>query len=256
MLDVFELRKRYRQTMAVDGISFRLEAGEIVGLVGPNGAGKSTTLKILSGLIRSYEGRVHYEGRDLTDPKNLASYRDAIGFLPENAEISDYLSGHEFLSLVGALHRLSPDRIERRIDTLCRGLKMDHALHFSVSSYSKGMKQKILLAATLLHNPRILLLDEPFSGLDFASIDLLKALLRQLAEQGKTILYSSHIIESIEDLCQRVLVINSGGLVLDDRFENLREKMNKRWFEEIFNRQNTRDEMIRTAGEMVHALEG
>ena len=112
------------------------------------------------------------------------------------------------------------------------------------------------MAATLLHNPRILLLDEPFSGLDFASIDLLKELLRRLAEQGKTILYSSHIIESIEDLCQRVLVINKGELVLDDRFENLREKMNKRWFEEIFSRQNTRDEMIRSAGEMVHVLEG
>ncbi len=254
MLEVTDLRKRYRQTKAVDGISFRLEPGEIVGLVGPNGAGKSTTLKILSGLIRDYEGAVHHKGRDLTGLREMATYRNAIGYLPENAEISDYLSGHEFLSLVGALHRLSPERIERRIDTLCRGLKVDHALHFSVSSYSKGMKQKILVTATLLHNPQILLLDEPFSGLDFTSIDLLKTLLRRLAGQGKTILYSSHIIESIEDLCRRVLVINKGKLVLDDRFDNLKEKMNKRWFEEIFSRQESREEISRSAGEMIDVL--
>lgn len=254
MLEVTDLRKKYRQTRAVDGVSFTLQPGEIVGLVGPNGAGKSTILKILSGLIRSYEGRVHHDGRDLIGQPEMAAYRDAIGYLPENAEISDYLTGHEFLSLVGTLHRLGPKVIERRIDTLCRGLRVDTALHFTVQSYSKGMKQKILVAATLLHDPQILLLDEPFSGLDFASIDLLKLLLSQLAAQGKTVLYSSHIIESIEDLCQRVLVINKGKLVLDDRFENLREKMNKRWFEEIFQSRETREEMNHTVMEMVNAL--
>jgi ABC-2 type transport system ATP-binding protein len=254
MLLVKDLRKRYRHLAAVDGISFALQPGEIVGLVGPNGAGKSTTLKILSGLIRSHEGQIQFRGRSLTAHGELTAYRQAIGYLPENADISDYLSGHEFLSLVGALHRLKPTVIERRIAVLCRGLKVDQALHHTVSSYSKGMKQKVLVAATLLHDPQLLLLDEPFSGLDFDSIALLKLLLRTLADRGKTILYSSHIIDSIEDLCQRVLVITQGKLVLDDRFENLQGKMQKRWFEEIFNGQETRETMARTVGEMVDEL--
>jgi ABC-2 type transport system ATP-binding protein len=213
MLEVRHLFRSFRGIPAVEDVSFRIGPGEIVGFLGPNGAGKSTTVKIITGLLRANEGKVLFEGRDIRD--DMVAFRKVLGYVPEEAHLYTYLSGLEYLQLVGRLRGLGERLIETKATGLLELLHLKSWQHTPISSYSKGMRQRVLIAAALLHDPKLLIFDEPLSGLDVASGRLFKDLLEMLAEQGKAVLYISHVLETVEQVCNRVIVI-AGGKVLAD----------------------------------------
>ncbi len=213
MLEVKNLFKSYRGIPAVEDVSFALAAGEIVGFLGPNGAGKSTTVKMITGMLWPNEGHVLFEGRDIRT--DLVGFRAAIGYVPEEAHLYTYLSGLEYLQLVGRLRGLGEKRIEAKATALLRLLHLESWQHSPISSYSKGMRQRVLIAAALLHDPRLLIFDEPLSGLDVISGRLFKDLLEMLAAEGKAVLYISHVLEVVEQVCNRVIVIAKGRVLAD-----------------------------------------
>src|SRR5216684_3103240 len=208
MLEVKSLCKRYRGLPAIDNVSFRVGAGEIVGYVGPNGSGKSTTVKIVTGLLEPNDGQVLFEGESIRN--NLQAYRAAFGYVPEEAHVYTYLTGLEYLQLVGRLRGMGERLIEMKATELLKLLALDSWRHSPISLYSKGMKQRVLIAAALMHDPRLLVFDEPLSGLDVVTARLFKDLLQELAAQGKAILYISHVLEVVELVCHRVIVIAKG----------------------------------------------
>jgi ABC-2 type transport system ATP-binding protein len=213
MLEVKNLFKSYRGIAAVSDVTFKVAPGEIVGFLGPNGAGKSTTVKIITGLLRPNEGRVLFEGRDIRD--DMTAFRSVLGYVPEEAHLYSYLSGLEYLQLVGRLRRLDEGLIEAKALGMLRLLDLESWQYSPVSSYSKGMRQRVLIAASLLHDPKLLIFDEPLSGLDVVSARLFKDLLELLAAQGKAILYISHVLEVVEQICNRVIVIANGRVLAD-----------------------------------------
>jgi ABC-2 type transport system ATP-binding protein len=213
MLELQHLYRSYRGIPAVEDVSFKVAPGEIVGFLGPNGAGKSTTVKMITGMLRPNDGRVLFEGRDIRE--DMIAFRRLIGYVPEEAHLYNYLSGLEYLQLVGRLRGLSEALIESKATGLLRLLDLESWQHTPISSYSKGMRQRVLIAAALLHDPGLLIFDEPLSGLDVVSARLFKDLLELLASQGKAILYISHVLEVVEQLCSRVIVIANGKILAD-----------------------------------------
>lgn len=213
LLELRNISKFYRGIPAVQDISFSVSRGEIVGVLGPNGAGKSTTVKIITGLLRPSDGQVLFEGIDVRD--DLVRFRSTFGFVPEEAHLYAYLSGFEYLQLVGRLRGLKESSIETKATSLLRLLNLESWRHSPISSYSKGMRQRVLIAAALLHDPKLLIFDEPLSGLDVLSARLFKDLLEVLASRGRTILYISHVLEVVEQICTRVIVISEGRIVAD-----------------------------------------
>jgi ABC-2 type transport system ATP-binding protein len=213
MLEVQHLYRSYRTIPAVVDVSFKVAPGEIVGFLGPNGAGKSTTVKIITGMLRPDDGKVLFEGRNIRD--DIVAYRATLGYVPEEAHLYTYLSGLEYLQLVGRLRGLSEALIEAKATGLLRLLNLDSWQHSPISSYSKGMRQRVLVAAALLHDPKLLIFDEPLSGLDVVSARLFKDLLEMLSQQGKAVLYISHVLETVEQVCQRVIVIAKGRVLAD-----------------------------------------
>ena len=201
MLEVKGLHKRYRGLPAIQDVSFRIQPGEIVGYVGPNGSGKSTTVKIVTGLLEPNDGQVLFEGHNIR--RDLEGYRAAFGYVPEEAKVYTHLSGLEYLQLVGRLRNMSEPLIEQKANRLLSLLGLESWRHSPISLYSKGMKQRVLIAASLLHDPRLLIFDEPLSGLDVVSARLFKDLIQQLAARGKAILYISHVLEVVELVCHR-----------------------------------------------------
>jgi ABC-2 type transport system ATP-binding protein len=213
MLEVKALCKSYRGLPAIDKVSFCVRAGEIVGYVGPNGSGKSTTVKIITGLLEPNDGQVLFEGESIR--LNLQGYRASFGYVPEEAHVYTHLSGLEYLQLVGRLRNMPEDLIDFKANRLLALLSLESWRHSPISLYSKGMKQRVLIAAALLHDPKLLIFDEPLSGLDVVSARLFKDLLQQLAAQGKAILYISHVLEVVEVVCHRVIVIAKGIILAD-----------------------------------------
>lgn len=213
MLELRNLYRSYRGIPAIEDVSFKVAAGEVIGFLGPNGAGKSTTVKIITGMLRPNDGCVLFEGRDIRE--NMVAFRAVIGYVPEEAHLYTYLSGLEYLQLVGRLRGMSEDLIEAKATGLLKLLQLDSWQHTPVSSYSKGMRQRVLIAAALLHDPKLLIFDEPLSGLDVVSARLFKDLLELLAAQGKAVLYISHVLEIVEQVCSRVIVIAKGRIVAD-----------------------------------------
>ncbi len=195
MLEVQHLFRSYRGIPAVEDVSFRIAPGEIVGFLGPNGAGKSTTVKIITGMLRANEGNVLFEGRSIRD--DMVGFRSVLGYVPEEAYLYTYLSGLEYLQLVGRLRGLKEAMIEEKASRLLELLQLQSWQHSPISSYSKGMRQRVLIAAALMHDPRLLIFDEPLSGLDVVSSRLFKDLMAALANQGKAVLYISHVLETV-----------------------------------------------------------
>lgn len=220
ILEAHHLVKRFHGHAAVSDVSFVLRPGEILGYLGPNGSGKSLTLKMLTGLIDPTEGRVTYSGIDVTGGN--VDFRRRFGYVPEEPHLYPFLSGREYLDLVAGLRDLSANGMRPRIAALLERFGLAEAAEQSISAYSKGMKQKTLLIAALLHDPEVLILDEPESGLDVGSILVLRHLVRALAERGRAILYSSHIVENVERLCTRVLVLSAGRIVVDGNIDSIR----------------------------------
>src|SRR5208283_5262700 len=190
MLEVRGLTKRYNGIPAIDQVSFSIGPGEILGYLGPNGAGKSTTVKILIGLIEPTAGQILFRGSDVR--QHRIAFQRSIGYVPEEAYLYPHLSGREHLQLAGRLLRLFSLWEDRESP---------------LSSYSKGMRQKVLLCGALLHNPDLLILDEPFSGLDVGTALVLRLLLQRLAGEGKMILYSSHVLDVVEKICSTVVIL-------------------------------------------------
>jgi ABC-2 type transport system ATP-binding protein len=229
---VEDLRFGYGRAEVLHGLSFTIAPGGVIGLLGPNGAGKSTTIKILVGVLEPGSGRVVVDGLEL--PKDALAVKRIIGYVPEAAELYDTLSAHEFLALNGRLHDLDETVLRRRIDAMLGAFDLaDHA-HGRLGAFSKGMRQKVLIAAALLHDPSVVLLDEPLTGLDVESAVLVKALLGSLAARGRTILYSSHVLDVVERLCSRVLIIDRGTLVADGSPEALKAETRGTSLEAVF----------------------
>src|SRR5690349_2155228 len=220
MLAVRRLTKHYGALVAVHDVSFEARPGEVLGLLGPNGSGKSTTVKILTGLLHPSGGAVTLDGVDIF--ADLPQYKSQLGYVPEEPHLYSYLTGPEYLRLVGRLRGLAESALEDKIDRFMRLLDVFDDRYQTLSSYSKGMRQKILIAAAVLHNPRIVVLDEPFSGLDVTAARVLKAFVRSLADDGKMVVFSSHVLEVVEQVCSRVVILKDGRIVGHDSVEHLR----------------------------------
>jgi ABC-2 type transport system ATP-binding protein len=213
-------------------ISFSLGRGEIVGLLGPNGAGKSTTIKIIAGILTANSGAVTVAGFPL--PERAVDVKQRIGYVPESAALFESLTGQEFLELCGRLHDVEEDSLQARIRDILETFGLSSDRSSRLDAYSKGMRQKILIAAALLHNPDLILLDEPLSGLDVNAAILIKDLLAALAAGGKTVLYSSHVLDVVEKICDRVLIIHKGDLIANGSLESLRATTGQERLEDVF----------------------
>ncbi len=232
MLELRNVCKRFSGIAAVDNVSFCARAGEITGYLGPNGSGKSTTMKMITALIEMTSGEILFDGTPIQN--DLIAYKQRMGYVPEEPHLYSHLTGLEYLVMVGQLRGLEPKPTARRIDGLLRLLSLHDDRHVPISSYSKGMRQKVLLSAALLHNPDLILLDEPFSGLDVASGLVLRSLIQELAARGKVVLFSSHELETVERVCSHVVILHRGKIVADDSIERLRTLMALPTLEEIF----------------------
>lgn len=248
MLELQNLSRSFRGIPAIQDVSFNLAPGEIVGFLGPNGAGKSTTVKIITGMLRPNDGKVLFEGQDIR--KDMVAFRSVLGYVPEEAHLYTYLSALEYLQLVGRLRGLGEDLIEAKATRLLKLLHLDSWQFSPMSSYSKGMRQRVLIAAALLHDPKLLIFDEPLSGLDVVSARLFRDLLELLAAEGKSILYISHVMEIVEQVCNRVVVIAKGRIVADARPDDLASLMRLPNLEKVF-AQLVRQQDTRSAAQQI-----
>src|SRR5712671_6605545 len=252
MLEVRGLIKRYNRIPAVDGVSFTIRPGEILGYIGPNGAGKSTTVKVLTGLIEPTSGEILFHGRDVRD--DWVGFQRRMGYVPEEPHLYPHLSGREYLQLVGRLRGLARRVLEPRMDEMLRLFSLWGDRYSPLASYSKGMRQKVLLSGALLHNPDLLILDEPFSGLDVNTALVLRSLLRALADEGKMILYSSHVLEVVEKVCSSVLILRKGKVVAHDAVERLRDLMRQPSLEGVFAQLTQQEDPARIVGGIIAAM--
>jgi ABC-2 type transport system ATP-binding protein len=224
MLAATDLTKRYEKTVkAVDGLSMEVAPGRVMAILGPNGSGKSTTVKMIAGLIKPNRGTITYRGRDIQSW--LVEYKRLIGYVPEEAHLYTYLTAPEYLALVGGLRGLPRATIEERTERFLTlfGLWLDR--YSAMSAWSKGMRQKALISAALIHDPEIIILDEPNSGLDVSSSLVLRSLIHALAKEGKTIIYCSHVLEYVEKVCTDVCIMRRGQVVARDEVDALRSLM-------------------------------
>jgi ABC-2 type transport system ATP-binding protein len=252
MLEAQHLVKRFFGVTVVDDVSFIVRPGEIVGYLGPNGSGKSTTAKMLTGLVETSAGTVRFDGRNVSD--DLLGFRRRLGYVPEEPHLYSFQSGREYLQLVGRLREMPAGPLEQKITALLELFSLADAAHQSIASYSKGMKQKILIIAALLHDPDVLIFDEPDSGLDVTSTLILRHLVRALATRGKAVLYSSHVLELVEKLCDRVIVLHRGRVVADDSVAALRELMTSASLEGVFAQLVLREDPEQTARDIAEVV--
>ena len=231
-LEARRLVKRFYGHAIVDHVSFAVQSGEVVGYLGPNGSGKTTTTRMLTGLLEPSSGDVLFDGREVRlDP---VEFRRRLGYVPEEPHLYPFLSGREHLELIGRLRELPPASMDRKIAALLELFGLSEAKEQDIAGYSKGMKQKILILAALLHDPDVLIFDEPDSGLDVTGALVLRHLLGNLAARGKAILYTSHILEVVERLCTRVIVLHEGRVVADDSVQQLRTTLASSSLEQVF----------------------
>jgi ABC-2 type transport system ATP-binding protein len=223
MLELRNVCKRFSGIVAVDDVSFSAQAGEITGYLGPNGSGKSTTMKMITGLLEATSGKIYFQGEPID--RDPMSYKQRLGYVPEEPHLYTHLSGLEYLTMVGQLRNLPAKATGDCIDGLLRLFSLHGDRHAPISAYSKGMRQKVLLSAALLHNPQLLLLDEPFSGLDVGTGLVLRSLIQELAVRGKVVLFSSHELETVERVCSHVVILHRGKIVADDSIARLRTLM-------------------------------
>ena len=254
MLEARHLVKRFFGTAVVSDVSFDVRAGEVVGYLGPNGSGKSTTAKMLTGLLEPSTGTVLFDGHDIAlDP---VAFHRRLGYVPEEPNLYTFQSAIEYLELVGRLRELPSALLTRKIGALLELFGLSHAANQDIGSYSKGMKQKVMIIAALLHDPDVLVLDEPDSGLDVTATLVLRQLVIALARRGKAVLYSSHVLELVEKACGRVVVIHRGNVVANDTVEALRRLMTLGSLEEVFSQLVLRVDPQRTAEDIADVVAG
>ncbi len=252
MLEVRDLTKRFGGQTVVDHVNFTVRPGEITGYLGPNGSGKSTTVKMMTGLLHPTEGQILFNGRNIRD--DATGFKQRLGYVPEEPNLYGYLTGLEYLQLAGGLRGLPEDRVRQKANELLELLSLRDARWVPISAYSKGMKQRVLIAAALLHDPDVLIFDEAQSGLDIANSLLFRHLLRTLAARGKAILYISHVLELVEKVCEHIVVIYRGRIVADDSVSRLRDLMHLPNLEEIFTQLVEQHDMESRAQEIASVI--
>jgi ABC-2 type transport system ATP-binding protein len=252
MLEARRLTKRFHGVTAVAEVSFELRPGEVVGYLGPNGSGKSTTNKMLTGLLATSSGGVFFDGWDVSaDP---IAFRRRIGYVPEEPHLYTFQSAAEYLALVGRLREMPEALREKKTGALLELFGLSHAADQDIGTFSKGMKQKVMIVAALLHDPELLILDEPDSGLDVTATLVLRHLVGALARRGKAVLYSSHVLELVEKACERVIVIHRGRIVADDRVDALRALMRSNSLEGVFSQLALQADPAQTAADIADVV--
>lgn len=254
VLSLKDLTMSYADKDVLNGINLDVYRGQIIGYIGPNGAGKSTTLKIILGLVEGYGGTVEIFGQDIAT--NDHTYKNKIGYVPENSEIYDNLTAAEYLTFIGELYGLNREIAKTKALGLLEEFDMGNVFHSRISSFSKGMRQKVLIISSLLHNPDLIFLDEPLSGLDANSVMVIKDMLEELANQGKTIFYSSHIMDVVEKISNRIVLLVNGKIAADGSFDELKEQSKAGSLESIFNQLTGFVEHKKTAENIVSIVTG
>lgn len=253
IIRINHLFKNYGSKPVLKDINLNVYPGQVIGYIGPNGAGKSTTVKILCGLITDYDGEVTIKGYDLK--QNTLEVKRLIGYVPEMAELYDVLTPMEYLEFTGALYGMDETVCRERINRVMTAFDLHSNINQRMDSFSKGMKQKVLLASGLLHNPDIIILDEPLSGLDANSVIIIKELISRLAKDGKTIFYCSHMMDVVEKVSDRIVLIDEGRIIANGSFDELKEQLGDKTLEQIFASLTGKDSLSVTADELVKALE-
>jgi ABC-2 type transport system ATP-binding protein len=251
-LEVEKLTKRYRRVPVVNEVSFCVNSGEVTGYLGPNGSGKSTTVKMLTGLVEPSTGKILFDGADIR--RDFIGFKRRLGYVPEEAHVYPALSGMEYLQLMGRLRELPERLVNEKASDLLKLFSLHLHRHAPLASYSKGMKQRVLISAALLHDPDILIFDEPLSGLDVSSALLFKHLVAELASRGKIILYISHVLEVVERICAKVIIIYKGEIKAEDSVSRLRDLMHLPSLEEIFTQLVQHEDMEAVARSIAQAI--
>jgi ABC-2 type transport system ATP-binding protein len=251
VITVRHLHKQYGEKVVLNDINLDIYSGQIIGYIGPNGAGKSTTVKILTGIIQDYSGEVMVNGRPLRD--QVLQVKSMIGYIPELAELYDLLTPREYLSFIGKLYHLPDDIIEERSRKMLDSFGLANNMDQRMDSFSKGMRQKVLITSGLLHNPSIVIMDEPLSGLDANAVILIKELLQALKQEGKTIFYCSHMMDVVEKVSDRIMLINNGSIIADGTIDELRQGSGDS-LEQIFSRLTYSGNQVQKADDMAAAM--
>lgn len=252
MISVKKLSKEYGDHAAVREVSFDVIPGQICAYLGPNGAGKSTTVKILTGVLRPSAGNVVVAGFDVQEEPIEVKRR--IGYVPENANLYPTLSVAEYFALVGTFHHLPPEEVAERGQRMLQLFDIPKALNQRISTLSKGMKQKVLITGALLHDPEVLLFDEPLSGLDANATQSVKKIVREMADRGKTVLYCSHMLDIVERLCDRVIILNRGQMVANETPKELIKQTKTESLEHAFRKLTGGDDLDQKASDFADAV--
>jgi ABC-2 type transport system ATP-binding protein len=253
IITIRNLFKSYGDKAVLKDINLDVYPGQVIGYIGPNGAGKSTTVKILCGLLTDYEGTVLVGGLDVK--ADTLAVKRVIGYVPELAELYDVLTPREYLAFSGALYGLDEATCEERIERMMAAFGLAANIDQRMDSFSKGMRQKVLLASGILHNPDILILDEPLSGLDANSVIIVKELIGKLAKDGKTIFYCSHMMDVVEKVSDRIVLIDGGRIIANGTIEEMRAQGGDASLEQYFARMTGRDSLSGSADDLIRALE-
>ena len=253
MLELRGVTKKYTGIPVVSAVSFVANRGEITGYLGPNGSGKSTTLKMITGLIEPSAGEILFNGEPIS--RDRIGHKQRLGYVPEEPHLYPHLSGGEYLEMVGQLRGLPERALAEKIEGFLRLFSLYGDRHVPLGSYSKGMRQKILLSAALLHNPDLVLLDEPFSGLDVNAALILRDLMSELAARGKVVLFSSHEMETVERVCSRVVILHKGRVVANDSIQQLRTIMSLPDLEGIFSQLAVEQDTAGITRQMLRLME-
>jgi len=239
--------------MVLRGINLHIQPGQVIGYIGPNGAGKSTTVKIICGILGNYEGLVKVGGIDIY--KDPIGAKKKIGYVPELAELYEALTPYEFLSFMAKLHDMPQALADDRIEKMLTAFGLGGNIHQRMDTFSKGMRQKVLITSGLIHNPEIIILDEPLSGLDANSVIIVKELISRLASEGKTIFYCSHMMDIVEKVSDRIVLINNGEVVADGTFQDLQQQSgNLGSLENVFASLTSGQESANQAQNLINAL--
>ena len=252
MLNLNGLTKFYGALPAIRDVTASLSPGDVLGLLGPNGSGKSTTVKMLVGLLSPTRGTITYNGQDVS--ADLTAFKAAVGYVPEEAHLYTFFTPPEYLEFVGRLRGLDEDTLARRIDRFLQLFNLENARYQPITACSKGMRQKVLISAALIHNPAIVVLDEPCSGLDVSTTLVLRELIEQLRQAGKIVVYSSHVMDMVEKVSTRVLIVHRGKVVADNSVSALRELLSLPSLEAVFAELTVEDDVKVVAGELAAAM--
>jgi len=252
IIQIRNLSKFYDTKQVLKSLSIDIFPGQVIGYIGPNGAGKSTTVKILTGLIPDFTGEVIVDGMNLAD--NPLEIKKLIGYVPENAELYNVLTALEYLDFIGKLYGMEEPVLSDRIGKLLTAFGLANNINDRMDTFSKGMKQKVLLIAGIINNPKILILDEPLSGLDANAVILVKESITRLSKEGKTIFYCSHMMDVVEKVSDRILLINKGEIIADGTFESLKQNYSDT-LEQIFSKLTGREESGIETEAIINAFE-